>query len=402
MNQVLQPEPRIVKRASGAPGDIMIVDDNPANLKLLEQMLSREGHQVRSFPRGRLALAAAAKNPPDLILLDINMPEMGGYEVCERLKSDPGLSPIPVIFLSALNEIPDKIRAFRAGGVDYVAKPFQFDEVRARVETHLSLHQLRRNLEQQNEHLEQVVAARTRQLAEANERLTILDHSKNEFLALISHELRTPLNGVLGVAEIVLQDVPPGCEKRELQDMFGKSRQRLLSILDDALLLTEIDVDASRFPSGPVPLRSILDQAIESVADFAASRMVSIAAPAGEAAIIAGNERLMVRAFRALLETAIKFSDPCRDVRILLESDDAVRVAVETFGMTIPEPEVPKFFSVFSINEASTAGGELGLGPAIADRILALFGAKVTVSNRQAAGIELCVTLHRETAKLVA
>jgi CheY-like chemotaxis protein len=122
-----------------AQSDIMIVDDNPANLKLLEDMLVREGHEVHSFPSGRLALAAAAKYPPDLILLDINMPEMNGYEVCERLKSSALLAGIPVIFLSALDAIEDKVKGFRAGGVDYVSKPFQFEEVHARVETHLKL-----------------------------------------------------------------------------------------------------------------------------------------------------------------------------------------------------------------------------------------------------------------------
>jgi DNA-binding response OmpR family regulator len=122
-----------------AESDIMIVDDNPANLKLLEDMLLQRGYEVRSFPLGRLALAAATKNPPDLILLDINMPEMDGYQVCERLKSTPGLSDIPVIFLSALNETEDKVRAFRCGGVDYISKPFQFEEVQARVETQVKL-----------------------------------------------------------------------------------------------------------------------------------------------------------------------------------------------------------------------------------------------------------------------
>jgi DNA-binding response OmpR family regulator len=122
-----------------AESDIMIVDDNPANLKLLEDMLLQRGYEVRSFPLGRLALAAATKNPPDLILLDINMPEMDGYQVCERLKSTPGLSDIPVIFLSALNETEDKVRAFRCGGVDYISKPFQFEEVQARVETQVEL-----------------------------------------------------------------------------------------------------------------------------------------------------------------------------------------------------------------------------------------------------------------------
>ncbi len=168
--------------------DIMVVDDNPANLKLLEDMLLQQAHEVRSFPLGRLALAAALKCPPDLILLDINMPEMNGYEVCERLKSSEALSHIPVIFLSALNETRDKVKAFQSGAVDYISKPFQFEEVHARVETHLKLHDLQRALKLQNERLEHAVAERTHELAEANDRLTILDRSKDDFLALISHE----------------------------------------------------------------------------------------------------------------------------------------------------------------------------------------------------------------------
>jgi response regulator RpfG family c-di-GMP phosphodiesterase len=120
-------------------GNIMIVDDNPANLKLLDEMLQQRAYEVRSFPRGRLALAAAEHEPPDLILLDITMPEMNGYEVCERLKSNAALSGIPVIFISALNATEDKIKGFQSGGVDYISKPFQFDEVHARVETHLKL-----------------------------------------------------------------------------------------------------------------------------------------------------------------------------------------------------------------------------------------------------------------------
>jgi CheY-like chemotaxis protein len=123
--------------------DIMVVDDQPANLQLLEELLTQQGHAVRSFPRGRLALDAASRNLPDLILLDINMPEMDGFEVCQRLKADDKLSPIPVLFLSALSETRDKVNAFRAGGVDYITKPFQVEEVRARVETHLQVHRSR-------------------------------------------------------------------------------------------------------------------------------------------------------------------------------------------------------------------------------------------------------------------
>src|SRR3954449_5977884 len=102
-----------VMRAQPPAGSIMVVDDNPANLKLLEDML-QQSYGVRSFPRGRLALAAALRQPPDLILLDINMPELDGYEVCRRLKAEPSLSPIPVIFLSALQETKDKVQALQA------------------------------------------------------------------------------------------------------------------------------------------------------------------------------------------------------------------------------------------------------------------------------------------------
>ena len=116
---------------------IMVVDDTVSSLKLLEEMLVQQGYRVRAFPRGRLALAAAARELPDLILLDIQMPEMNGYEVCERFKADPVLAPIPVMFISAQREPVDKVRAFAVGGVDYVTKPFHFAEVEARVRTHL-------------------------------------------------------------------------------------------------------------------------------------------------------------------------------------------------------------------------------------------------------------------------
>jgi len=127
----------------GVQGNVMIVDDNPANLKLLEDMLRQHGYEVQSFPRGRLALAAADQEPPDLILLDINMPELNGFEVCERLKSSERLAGIPVIFLSALDAIGDKVKGFQSGGVDYICKPFQFEEVHVRVETHLQLRRAR-------------------------------------------------------------------------------------------------------------------------------------------------------------------------------------------------------------------------------------------------------------------
>jgi len=376
-------------------GNIMVVDDNPANLKLLEDMLRQQGHEVLSFPRGRLALAEAARNPPDLILLDINMPEMNGYEVCERLKSTAEGSSIPVIFLSAMTEMQDKVKAFRSGAVDYISKPFQLEEVLARVETHLKVHDLQRALKLQNEHLEETVAARTSELSEANRRLTILDQSKNEFLNLISHELRTPLNGLLGVGDLILEMISSTKENKELQGLFERSRRRLLSIVDDALLLTEIDVNREQFRSVPVSLSEALRYAIVSTAEFAAARSVTLGPPSGDPDLVVGDERLLVRALQALLETAVKFSKSGETVALAREVvPGSVRVIVESRGRTIPVSAMPKFFDLLSIKEAITPGGDLGLGPAVAYRILALFGASVSVANRDPSGIRLAITLR--------
>src|SRR5471030_3229705 len=141
------------KIGAGQPASILIVDDAPANLQVLAGMLKDRGYKVRPVHSGKLALLAARRDPPDLILLDINMPEMNGYEVCQHLKADPDLRGIPVIFISALNENLDKVKAFSMGGVDYLTKPFQMEELHARVETHLKLRRLQIELEETNERL---------------------------------------------------------------------------------------------------------------------------------------------------------------------------------------------------------------------------------------------------------
>src|SRR6476660_1016862 len=147
-------KPQKLEPAGEHAASILIVDDTPANLQVLAGMLKDRGYKIRPVPTGKLALLAARRDPPDLILLDINMPEMNGYEVCEQLKADPLLDGIPVIFISALTEPLDKVKAFAIGGVDYLTKPFQMEELHARVETHLKLRRLQVELEEHNRHLE--------------------------------------------------------------------------------------------------------------------------------------------------------------------------------------------------------------------------------------------------------
>lgn len=166
--------------------DILAIDDTPENLQLLSQLLTNRNYKVRSVTKGKTALRAAQAAPPDLILLDINMPEMGGYEVCEKLKVDERTREIPIIFISALGETLDKVRAFQVGGVDFVTKPFQVEEVLARIETHLQLCTLRKQLQSQNQQLQQEI--RDRKRAEA-----ALQHEQEKSERLLLNILPQPI-----------------------------------------------------------------------------------------------------------------------------------------------------------------------------------------------------------------
>ncbi len=147
--------------------DILVVDDTPANLQILIGTLNERGHRVRPVLNGKLALEVARMKPPELVLLDINMPDMNGYEVCAEFKNDPLLAEIPIIFLSANTDSADKVQAFASGGVDYVTKPFQVDEVHARVDAHLKIRRLQVELDRYNHSLQDMVQAQVKEISES-------------------------------------------------------------------------------------------------------------------------------------------------------------------------------------------------------------------------------------------
>ncbi len=229
-------------------GDILIVDDAPANLRLLSRMLTGHGYKVRAVRNGPHAIQAAQAAPPDLILLDIVMPEIDGYEVCRRLKQDERTRDIPIIFISALGEVDDKVKAFVAGGVDYVTKPFQAEEVLARVRTHLALRNLTRQLQETN--------------AELAQRVAELD----AFAHTVAHDIRAPLSVIIGYTAVLLhnpQELPESTRRECLQTLEGMAR-RTINIVDELLLLASIR-QADVVPE-PLDMGHIVNAACERLA----------------------------------------------------------------------------------------------------------------------------------------
>ena len=171
-------------------GDILVVDDTRVQLRLLVNILTENGYKVRSVGNGKMALFAAQNIIPDLILLDIRIPEMKGYEVCEHLKADERFKDIPVIFISGLNEGFDKVKAFSIGGVDYITKPFKVEEVLARIKTHLALRYLQKSLQAKNEYLEKTLQQlqNTQNLLIQSEKMAAV----GQLIASIAHEINNP------------------------------------------------------------------------------------------------------------------------------------------------------------------------------------------------------------------
>lgn len=210
---------------------ILIVDDVPANLQLLVEMLRERGYKPRPVTSGPLALQAALQSPPDLILLDINMPGMDGFEVCRRIKSDPRLSEIPVLFISALNATWDKVKAFSAGAVDYVTKPFQCEEVEARIQMHLELRRRARLLEESLQKLRKVEALR------------------DNLTQMIVHDMRGPIFAVQGAVSLLSRSA--AAQEAPAQKVLQAGRESLAMLSE---MTTQL-LDISRLEEGIMPIR---------------------------------------------------------------------------------------------------------------------------------------------------
>ncbi len=223
--------------AANGQAALLLVDDIPENLKLLSSLLAREGYNISMAINGKEALEIVPELKPDLILLDIMMPEMDGFTVCEKLKQDDKLRDIPIIFISAKTELVDKVKGFKIGGADYITKPFQSAEVLARVKTQLALKHAQDTIRQHNAQLEEIVLKRTKQLLQAEKHAAF-----SLFIQGIIHNLKNPLTGIMGNAElnkIYLLDLEgfsefTAAEKREDFKKIVKKLNSAVKILDNS------------------------------------------------------------------------------------------------------------------------------------------------------------------------
>ena len=318
--------------------DIMIVDDTPANLQLLTEMLKAHGYKVRPVPGGKLAIQAIRKKKPDLILLDINMPEMNGYEVCEQLKADETLKEIPVLFISARDEVMDKVTAFNIGGVDYITKPFQFEEVEARVQTHLKLRRLQMELEQRNS-----------QLQENNDQLRKLEELQQNLTQMIVHDMRAPLMGVTGYLELLEMDAGKKLSEDDLQILKDAHSGGLVLVCMVNSLL-----DISRLEQGEMPLNVtdsdadvLIQRALNSLGSLTGDVTLRYQKPA-QPVMIHCDADLITRVIANLVGNAIKFSTEGGDVIVSAERYEAgTRLSVTDNGRGIPSEYHRKIFEKF-------------------------------------------------------
>lgn len=369
--------------------DIMVVDDTPANLQVLMELLKNSGYKVRPIPKGKLALQAAKNSPPDLILLDINMPEMNGYEVCEKLKADPLLAEIPVIFISALDETQDKVKAFERGGVDYITKPFQFQEVLARVQTHLKLNQLQQEMGQKNLIL-------SHQLQE----LQRLEGLRDSLVHMIVHDLRSPLAGIVGYLSLMemFEDQIPEQIKGYLRKSSNNTTV-LMDMINNLLDLHRFECDDFPLNVEPVNLSELLTEGLDvlgaTLEDIELEKKLLDPAPT-----VLLDRQLIRRVISNLVSNAVKFNPP--DAPLLIEmayEDEQVLISIEDRGRGIPEAYQQTIFDKFVQVEARENKQHFssGLGLSFCQLAVKAHGGEIRLKSTVGEGSRFTIVLpHKQ------
>jgi two-component system sensor histidine kinase/response regulator len=359
---------------------ILIVDDVSKNIQILGNILSQENYQIAWAQSGSEALSIVESQDFHLILLDIMMPEMNGYEVCEKLKKSPKTADIPVIFLTAKADMDSIIKGFDIGGQDYITKPFNAKELLVRVQTHILLKEQQKALKEANETLEEKVRERTKQLNEANKVLSRLDNTKSEFLSIISHELKTPLSGIIGLTHL-LNQTDIGEEQAQYLEYLQKVSKRLVKFSDLALLITSLKVNKYDLELLPVSANHIAESALvemkEDEIDITRIKLINNAS----SPLIMAESDLIRKALIMILENALKYANETSPVELTVNSGEGqVYFSVKDEGPGFSDETKERMFHIFSTGDITHEEGK-GLSLSAVKLIMDAHSGKIEVTN---------------------
>lgn len=380
---------------------VLVVDDNATNLAFLKSILQAAQFNVLIAKSGKKALDIAKQTPPDIILLDITMEGWDGYQTCQHLKQIPLLQPIPVLFLSGLTDERHRLRAFKVGGVDYVNKPFQQEELLARVRTHVELYHLREKLEQEvakrdsqllayTNDLEKKVAARTAELKQAKEMAESANLAKSQFLANISHELRTPMNAVIGYTEILMEDAEVLTPNELIADLrkIHSAAKHLLELINNVLDLSKIESGKMDLFLSHFNVEHLIEAVLATMQPLFESKanQFSLQLPNAIGEMYA-DEMKIRQILVNLLGNAAKFTEQGNITLEVAHHSDLqqqwVRFSITDSGIGMTPEQQKKLFLPFSQVDPSTTRrfGGTGLGLAITKQFTDMMGGKITLES---------------------
>ena len=352
---------------------ILIVDDTPQNLKVLTEVLDDEGFELLFAMDGRTALERVHYANPNLILLDVMMPDMDGFETCKKLKESEKTKDIPIIFMTALTSTKDKVQAFQLGAVDYITKPIQPDEVLARVRTHLKIQSLQNDLRIKNKELEKALIHEKE-----------LNGLKSRVLSIASHDLRNPLASIKILANLLIRYSNRLTEEKKLYNIkkIKEVADQMSGMLDELLLYTKVDAGKIEFHGEHIQLdRFCKDIAEQFTLISENTHTISFSATGIDFNIIA-DPKLLNHIFSNLLSNAIKYSSAGTVVSFeLKEEKDEFVIRIKDQGIGISEEDQSKLFTAFHRGENVGNIKGTGLGLSIVKQFVELHKGTIDVHS---------------------